>query len=226
MKPIVIIGGYLSEVNDYLRMAQQLAAAPFKRVVYITAFGRLDWLTLRDPDFRPALDVLARTVELARRETGAAAVDLVGHSAGGRIARAYLGERSFYGDGYYGAQHVASLTTLGTSHSTSEVWVAQFATWLEATYPGAYYAHLKYRSVAGESVRGRRWGALEEIFAYRSYAISFGSGDQIGDGVVPTASCFLPGADNLVLRGARHTPYNAPNTWYGAPAVVPLWFDG
>jgi pimeloyl-ACP methyl ester carboxylesterase len=225
MRPIVIIGGYLSEVRDYLRMAQQLAAAPFNRIVYITQFGRLDWLALRDPEFRPALDALAQTVELARRETGAATVDLIGHSAGGRIARAYLGERSYYGDGYRGAEHVASLTTLGTAHTTSEVWVAQFAGWLEQVYPGAHFAQVIYRSVAGESVHGRRWGNFEEILAYRSYAISFGSGEQIGDGVVPTASCYLPGADNLVLQGARHTPYNAPKSWYGAPAVVPLWFD-
>lgn len=226
MRPIVIIGGYLSEVRDYLRMAQQLAARPFNRIVYIVEFGRFDWLLLRDPEFRPALDALAATVELARRETGAAKVDLIGHSAGGRIARAYLGEQSFYGDGYRGADYVASLTTLGTAHATSEVWVAQFAGWLEATYPGAHYGQVNYRSVVGESVRGRRWGTLEETFAYRSYAVSFGSGEQIGDGVVPTASCYLPGADNLVLQGARHTPYNAPNTWYGALAVVPLWFDG
>ena len=86
------------------------------------------------------------------------------------------------------------------------------------------YPQIAYKSVAGQSVRGRPLGNLEEILAFRSYETSFSDGAQMGDGIVPTAACYLEGADNLVLEGARHAPYNAPRTWYGADAVVPLWF--
>ncbi len=223
-RPIVIVGGWLSSPNDYLGMARVLAAPPFGRIVYITDFGRTDWAALRDPNFAPVLDVVARTVELALTETGATQVDLIGHSAGGRVARAYLGSEPYGGITYDGQRYVATLTTLGTAHTTYEVWVERFAGAINRSYPGAFYPQIAYKSVAGQSVRGRPLGNLEEILAFRSYETSFNDGAQMGDGIVPTAACYLEGADNLVLEGARHAPYNAPRTWYGADAVVPLWF--
>jgi len=223
-RPIVIVGGWLSSPNDYLGMARVLAAPPFGRIVYITDFGRTDWAALRDPNFAPVLDVVARTVELALTETGATQVDLIGHSAGGRVARAYLGSEPYGGITYDGQRYVATLTTLGTAHTTYEIWVERFAGAINRSYPGAFYPHIAYKSVAGQSVRGRPLGNLEEILAFRSYETSFNDGAQMGDGIVPTAACYLEGADNLVLEGARHAPYNAPRTWYGADAVVPLWF--
>ncbi len=225
-RPVVIIGGWLSSPGDYAGMARTLAAAPYRRTVYVADIGRGDWLGLRDPNFSPVLDTLARTVELALRESGAARVELIGHSAGGRVARAYLGHLPYNGISYAGHRRVSRLITLGTAHTTYEVWVKEFAGWVNASYPGAFYApELAYRAVAGRSVAGRRIGGLEEMLAFQSYAVSFADGAQIGDGVIPTAACYLAGADNLVLEGARHAPYNAPRTWYGAPEVVPLWFD-
>lgn len=224
-RPVVIMGGWLSSPADYFGMAHILAAPPYNRIVYVVNFSRLDWLALRDPNFGPALDALAATVQIALSETGADTIDVIGHSAGGRIARAYLADEPYQGVRYAGHKVVASLTTLGTAHATSEVWVKQFADWLEARYPGAAFPHIRYRAVAGRSVRGRRFGSPEEMIAYRSYEISFGNGNLIGDGIVPTAACYLAGADNLILEGARHAPYNAPATWYGARDVIPLWFD-
>jgi pimeloyl-ACP methyl ester carboxylesterase len=206
-------------------MAHTLAAPPYQRIVYIVDISRTEWASLRDPHFTPVLDPVARTVDIALRETGTDQVDLIGHSAGGRVARAYLGHLPFAGITYDGQRYVASLTTLGTAHETYEIYVKQFASQMNEIYPGAFYKHIAYRTVAGESVFGRRFGGIEEMLAYRSYKTSFGNGDLIGDGIVPTTSCHLTGADNLVIKGARHAPYNAPNTWYGADSVVPLWFD-
>lgn len=224
-RPIVIVGGWLSSPGDYTGMGYTLAAPPYGRVVYITDFGRSEWAALRDPNFTPVLDVVARTVELALEETGADTIDLIGHSAGGRVARAYLGHLPYNGVTYDGQRYVASLTTLGTAHTTYEVWVKDFAGVVNQRYPGAFYSHISYRSVAGRSVHGRRIGTVEEIIAFRSYEVSFGDGNQIGDGIVPTHACYLEGAENIILEGARHAPYNAPRTWYGAPEVVPLWFE-
>jgi pimeloyl-ACP methyl ester carboxylesterase len=224
-RPVVIVGGWLSSPADYARMARILAAQPRKRIVYITDISRREWASLRDPHFTPVLDMVARTVDLALRETGADRVDLIGHSAGGRIARAYLGHLPYAGVTYDGQRYVASLTTLGTAHETYEVWVKEFAHQVNHQYPGAFYEHIAYRSVAGESVRGRRFGGVEEMVAYQSYQTAFGDGNMLGDGIIPTTSCYLAGADNLVLKGARHAPYNAPSMWYGARSVIPLWFD-
>ncbi|MFV9503246.1 MAG: esterase/lipase family protein [Oscillochloridaceae bacterium umkhey_bin13] len=225
IRPIVLVGGWLSSPGDYGQMARILAQPPYGRIVYITDFSRTDWAALRDPDFRPVLDVVARTVELALHETGADRVDLIGHSAGGRVARAYLGHEPYHGVVYDGQRYVASLTTLGTAHTTYEVWVKAFAGMVNSRYPGAFYPHIHYLAVAGRSVQGRRFGTVEEILAFRSYEVSFGDGNQLGDGIIPTTACYLAGADNLILDGARHAPYNAPRTWYGAPDVIPLWYE-
>jgi pimeloyl-ACP methyl ester carboxylesterase len=206
-------------------MAHTLAAPPHARIVYIADISRIEWASLRDPHFTPVLNLVARTVDIALSETGSDRVDLIGHSAGGRVARAYLGHLPYAGVTYDGQRYVATLTTLGTAHETYEIWVKEFAGHVNQCYPGAFYKHIAYRSVAGESVHGHRIGSIEEMVAYSSYETAFGDGDQIGDGIVPTKSCYLSGADNLVLKGARHAPYNAPHTWYGARDVIPLWFD-
>lgn len=224
-RPIVIIGGWLSTVDDYRGMARILASPPYNRIVYITDIQRREWARLRDPDFRLVLDILARTVETAQAETGADKVDIIGHSAGGRIARAYLGDQPYYDIVYDGQRRVASLTTLGTAHHTVEIYVAQFGKWVNEVYPGAHFPNVHYRSVAGRSVTGRRFSRPEEMLAYRSYELVGGEGSTVGDGVIPTAACYLDGAENLVLVGVRHSPYNAPRTWYGAPGVIPAWFD-
>lgn len=223
-RPVVIIGGWLSSPNDYRGMAGVLARPPYGRIVYITDISRRQWASVRDPIFTPVFDILARTVELALRETGASSVDLVGHSAGGRIARAYLGDVPHNGVIYDGKRYVSTLTTLGTAHSTTEIYVAKFGAFVNEAYPGAYYPQIRYRSVAGESVYGRRIGNPEEMLAFRSYELTCGRGDVIGDGIIPTTSCYLHGAENLVLRGVRHAPYNAPRRWYGAPHIVRIWF--
>lgn len=223
-RPVVIIGGWLSSPNDYRGMAGILAKPPFNRIVYIADIDRQEWARARDPDFRRILGIVQRTVEVALDETGADRVDLIGHSAGGRIARTYLGDAPYYDTIYNGQRHVASLITLGSAHYTVEIYVRKFGDFVNAAYPGAYFPHIFYRSVAGESVRGRLIGTPEEMFAYQSYKAVCGNGKQIGDGVTPTYSSYLLGADNLVLIGVRHAPYNAPRDWYGAPGIVELWF--
>lgn len=223
-RPIVIIGGWLSSPGDYIRMARTLAAPPYNHIVYITDIGRAMWASVRDPNFNPVLDMLSSTVELALEETKADRVHLIGHSAGGRVARAFLGHIPYNGVLYDGQSVVASLTTLGTAHTTYEIWVKGFASVVNQRYPGAYYRHIAYRSVAGQGVLGRRIGTPEQIVAFKSYETGYGDGHQNGDGIVPTKGCYLEGADNIVLEGARHAPYNAPFTWYGARQVIPLWF--
>ncbi len=223
-RPVVFIGGWLSAPMDYLDLARVLTRPPYNRIVYITDINRVEWGRLRDPDFRPVLDTLRRTIALALEETGADKVDIIGHSAGGRVARAYLGDAPYYGITYNGHEQVASLVTLGTPHTTWEVYVREFGQFVNDAYPGAYFPHIAYRSVAGKSVRGRRFGTPEQMFAYSSYKVVSGNGEDIGDGVSPTESCFLPEADNLILEGIRHAPYNAPTSWYGAAKVVAVWY--
>ena len=222
--PVVIVGGWLSAATDYQGLAKILAGAPYRRIVYIVDIQRRDWFAVRDPDFRPILDIIAVTIELACEETGAAQVDLIGHSAGGRMARAYLSDADNLGRCYAGHRRVRQLTTIGTAHATDEVFVAQFGAWLTKHTPGAFYPQVHYRSIAGRSIYGKAFGRPEEILAFRSYQLTCGNGNVWGDGIIPTASCYLDGAENLILQGIRHAPYNAPNDWYGARKVVEAWY--
>jgi pimeloyl-ACP methyl ester carboxylesterase len=224
--PVVIVGGYISAPESYRRMAAQLAAPPYRRRVFIAPISVADWLFTRDEDFRPLLDTLAATVRRALDATGAAQVHLVGHSAGGRLGRVFLGEMPYLGRVYAGRSLVASLITLGTAHTTQERWIVRFSGFVEQHYPGAFYADVSYRSAVGESVRGRRWGSPAESWAYQSYELVAGQGELTGDGIVPVQSCYLAGADNLVLRGVRHGPYTSRASWYGAPEAIGHWAEG
>lgn len=223
--PVVIVGGYISAPESYRRLAARLKAPPYSRQVLITPISVGDWLMSGDRDFRPLLDTLAATVRRALELSGATQVHLVGHSAGGRLARAYLGEQPYLGKVYAGHRFVCSLITLGTAHTTQEPWTLQFSSFVEQNYPGAFHPQVRYRSVVGDSMRGRRWGSPAESWAFRSYELVAGRGDLTGDGIVPLQSCYLPGADNLVLRGVRHGPYTSRASWYGAAEAIRHWAE-
>lgn len=225
MRPAVIIGGYLSAPESYRNIVAQLSRPPYQRPAYIVPISVGDWLQIGDSNFRPLLDKVAATVEQACLVHDAEQVDLIGHSAGGRLARAYLGDLPYQGVVYSGHKLVRSLTTLGTAHFTKERWVVQFSSFVQDNYPGSFYPRVRYRSVAGDSIQGRRWGSPPEALAYRSYEQVCGQGAVAGDGVVPVSACYLAGADNLVLRGVRHGPYINRLTWYGAPDALVHWAE-
>jgi len=78
-------------------------------------------------------------------------VDLVGHSAGGWLARAYLADEKYHG-AQLPAPAVSTLVTLGAPHLAPPKGVPGVfdATrgaldWLNDTYPGAHFASVKVR---------------------------------------------------------------------------------
>lgn len=78
-------------------------------------------------------------------------VDLVGHSAGGWLARAYLADEKYHGT-QLPARAVRTLVTLGAPHLAPPKGVPGVfdATrgaldWLNGTYPGAHFASVKVR---------------------------------------------------------------------------------
>lgn len=108
-------------------------------------------------------------------------VILLGHSAGGWLARAYLADTERYaiptagdgdvetrGDGARGAEgedlplaHVAGLVSLGTPHSGPPVesgvrdMTGGAVAWVDRTWPGAFFKDkgVAYVAVAGRAVR-------------------------------------------------------------------------
>jgi triacylglycerol esterase/lipase EstA (alpha/beta hydrolase family) len=227
MLPIVILPGYFARAEEYQPLAELLGQAGF--ITTIVPLRKLDWLpTVGGRSMVPILRQLHQTVQCTLAESGAEQVILVGHSAGGWIARIYLGEKPYviHGDvgedaGLWDARdRIHTLVTLGTPHISQEPWTQRNLDFVNNNYPGAFYKTVRYLCVAGKAVYGeQRWGSW---LAYQSYKITIGDGNTWGDGITPIAAAHLAGAENLTLEGAKHAPTSGGN-WYGSPEILPQW---
>lgn len=98
--PVVIVAGTFSPAFANEPLAARLRADGHPVTIFQLP-------TLGTQDIRLTAQALAGHVDGVRSSTGAAKVDLIGHSQGGLVARAYV---KWYG----GASRVDSLITLGT----------------------------------------------------------------------------------------------------------------
>lgn len=221
VNPVVLIGGYLGRPTTYEAMATRLSGPLYGRRCFIVPFAAWRWALIRDWSYSAIVDAVAETVARARAETGAERVTIIAHSAGGRAARLYLGDQPYRGTVHDGQRHVDQLITLGTPHGGIEQYAARLTQWLNDTYPGAYWPHIRYVSVIGRSVIGDPHGTLQQRRVYRSYRVQTGDGVEWGDGVVPLACAYLPGAEHLILPGITHFPHD-PH-FYGSVKAMAQW---
>lgn len=205
MNPVVIVGGYLIGSAAYERLAARIRA-DYRPEVFIVPFAAWQWALIRDWNYTAIVDAVTRTVARARRETGVERVTLVAHSAGGRAARLYLGDRPYRGTVYGGQRYVDRLITLGTPHGGIERYAARLTNAVNDAYPGAYWSHIRYVSAIGRSVIGDPHGTLRQRRVYHSYRTQTGDGVEWGDGVIPLRCAHLPGAEHVVLPGVEHLP--------------------
>ena len=138
---------------------------------------------------------------------------LVAHSAGGWIARIWLGSadgRAEYGKrAYAAAARVTALLTMGTPHSSIDGITRRNLGFVNSQCPGClHHPAVAYVAVASDAVAGRRRGEAapplgressvasesasppteaEADFACTSYELTCGRGDVRGDGVVPAS---------------------------------------
>ena len=224
--PTVIIPGYFAGAAPYRALEADLN----QRGLWATTvpFTRQSWLpTLGGRSVQPILTTIANTVAHTQAVTGSDRVNLIGHSAGGWIARIYLGDRPYAVHAadrdrpncWSGHKSVDTLLTLGTPHVSQERWTRRNLDFVNQTYPGAFYSHINYVCVAGKAVFGQRWRTW---FTYNSYQLTTGKGDCWGDGITPITAAHLTDAKNLVLDDVYHSPEPAV-TWYGSPQIVEAW---
>jgi pimeloyl-ACP methyl ester carboxylesterase len=229
-EPILIVGGFASSPANYANLRATLAAIS-GRPVAVAPINLIDWLGVVASDSYGALaGILARAVRQVLAAHGARRLSLVAHSAGGVLARIYLGDQP-YGLrrlSFQGHQYVRSLITLGTPHSASgagrQGGLNQVA-YVQATYPGAYWQFIRYVSVIGKGIFGAPDGPPPERGAWQSYRLLSGQGDQWGDGVVPLQNGLLAGSRQLVIPGLRHDQ-RPDRPWYASsPAIVRAWWE-
>ena len=232
---VVVVPGFLNGAERYRALAAALAARGCEAVLAPVPASAW-WPTLLGADFTAVL----RAVDAAARE-GGGDVHVVGHSAGGWLARLWLGSVPYAGTAYDGARRfgVRSLVTLGTPHNSLERYPfgrvperrpppeadgvserarASSLAYCNELYPGAFEPGVAYVSVVGDAVSGS-----DDAFAAASYRAALGGeGDVRGDGVTPVDTAHLDGATNLVLPGVRHQPTDEP--WYGSDDALDAWF--
>lgn len=225
--PTVILPGYLAGAVPYQAMEQRLQQAGFPTVT--VPLTRWDWLpTLGGRSVTPILERLHQTVQSVLQQHGASQVNLIGHSAGGWLARIYLGEKAYEvhpvdlhrRSTWAAHSQVATLISLGTPHTSQERWTRRNLDFVNLTYPGAFYPHVSYVCIAGKSIYGQR--SLRNWVAYNSYQLTCGNGSTWGDGITPIAAAHLDGATNLVLESVIHSPRRG-QLWYGSADIMPTW---
>ncbi|MGD1896711.1 MAG: lipase family alpha/beta hydrolase [Phormidesmis sp.] len=221
----VILPGYLAGAQPYQEMEDALIEAGFPAVT--VPLHRYDWLpTVGGRSVTNIIKALDATAQRAMIDHDCHEINLVGHSAGGWIARIYLGESPY--DVHPSDRqrtlprpargHVNTLVTLGTPHTSQERWTRKNLDFVNQTYPGAFYKDINYVCVVGKAVEGRK----TDWFTYNSYKMTAGLGNVWGDGVVPLSVAHLEGARNITLDDVLHSPRRNA-LWYGSETVVKEW---
>jgi len=205
--------------------------------VDILPVERPEWIKivggLLDSDFRSGnappetafgwyLDRVDQEVERIFRTTGEPVL-LLGHSAGGWLARAALGRNPKLVD------QTRALVTLGAPHTLApdgEDQTQGALRYVEENFPGAFFKDkgIEYITVGGSAVLGvdkasRGTAEKESFISYKRLA---GRGDVLGDGIVPLSSAHLEGAAQITLPAAKHS-IGTPSEWYGADDVIDQW---
>lgn len=225
-QPIVILGGFLSFTMLYREMHDVLEQITGQTVHIVEMRGH-DWIpSIAPPGWAYLLRKLEHTVKQALRDSPTGKVTLIGHSAGGLLARLYLSPRPFLGHVYCGLDYVNHIITLGTPHYDQRkmIYGGWLPRWVNKRYPGAYFApRVKYTSVAGKLIHGNRHGTLWERHVYTFYKEIIGDGNVWGDGLVPVESALLKGSQQIILDGVAHfTGFGGP--WYGARDAILQWW--
>jgi len=209
---------------NYWRLAKILAEISGSEV-YVVPLTPLDWLSSHIRGYGQLVFEVASMVDKALLGSESDKAVLVAHSAGGILARVYLGGDPPYGGRRYtGYRRVSHLITLGTPHNVPEKGRLAPIAEVNELFPGVLYKPrgLRYLCVAGAAADG---AASKK--ARKHYERFVEDGRTKGDGMVPVEAALLPGATSLVLddlyHGRRHGLMKG--RWYGSDReTVERWW--
>lgn len=234
---VLVIGGFLSSPlmhGPFRRRLLERGAAD----VLIAPIWLPDWILAA---YRHGAGRLATRAGRALLEAGdrsaasraarGAPVLVVGHSAGGGLARLLTSTEPFEGRRFAAATRIGAMVTLGTPnhvHPTGELG-ARLTTvasaFLERVVPGPDFAPTTgYLTVGSRADTARRDGNRAERRQHRFYAGLLGpdAPDVIhGDGVVPLDCALLRDTPAIVFDDVYHGP---GGIWYGSDRALDDWW--
>ena len=227
MGSIVIIGGFLSYARAYRRMQQELSARTGQPVFIADIPGHECLLAVSTSGWARLLSGLDLAIKRAAKSAPGEKITMIGHSAGGVLARLYLSPDPFLEHSYRGLERVNHLITLGSPHYSQGSWRrgGRLSRYVEKCYPGAYFQpEVRYTSFAGKFLHGDRAGSRFQRWAHDRYEEICGQGNTWGDGLVPIQAALLKGSDQVILERISHySIFGDP--WYGSNVAIPKWWD-
>ncbi len=235
---VLILGGFLTSPPLYRPLARRLIQRGAANVL----IGRIwtpDWLLavvrgLGPITTRAGRSLLAASSAAAASPASASApVLVIGHSAGGIVARILTAMEPFEGRRFGASERIGALVTLGTPHRVGDAGdlgnrVSAVAVgFADRVVPGAFFApRVGYLAVAARGFPGRPAGGGQARVSYRIYQGLLpqpGAIEIEGDGIVPVAAALLDGARQLTLHGVGHGVLSG-SPWYGSEAAIDRWW--
>ncbi len=235
---VLLLGGYLTSPPFYLFMRRRLLERGAAAVV-VGPIWLPDWILAGRRGLGPIVTrsgkalLRAGSTSAGSPASRGAPILVVGHSAGGVVARLLTSPEPFAGRRLDGASRIGAIVTLGTPHNVDESGVIgrrladiglRFA---DRVVPGPSFAPTTgYIAVTSRFVIGRRDGDRRQRRAHRVYSGIVDSaehGPLEGDGLVPRRSATLAGVETLVLDGIAHGQ-STHHPWYGSPEAIDAWW--
>lgn len=225
---VVIVGGYLTEPLQYRRLRRRLLERGAARVS-VTPLHLPDWLAMSFAGMGPAMLRTARSIVEARRLAPEPLL-VVGHSAGGILARLAVSPEPF--DGRYAGvgDAVRCLVTLGTPHRLDPRILPRHAgvravEHLARSAPASLPSPSSYLTVGSRLVapQGHVPTSLlrQGIGGFMRLLVGTTAGAR-GDGIVDDERCRLDGSPHIALPDSLHGVFGGP--WYGDAAVLDRWW--
>ncbi len=235
---VLVLGGFITSAPWYRPFAAALEARGAAEVI-VAPIWTPDWILAAIHGLGPIMTRAGRTLLRASAASAMSSASrgapplVVGHSAGGILARLLTSPVPFDGRRLNGSSRIGAIVTLGTPHVAGEGrWGGRIARavvrFADLNLPGACFAPTTgYLSVASRAISARvATGDGAERLVRRLYDGILpqpGVDPVSGDGLIPTSAALLEGARQVVLDGAVHGP-GARVPWYGAEAQVDAWW--
>jgi hypothetical protein len=232
---VLVLGGFLTMPPLYRRLAARLRERGAADVIVAPAWTP-HWIHAgaRGPGRVLAIaeQALDRALDASRAVAGLPIL-VIGHSAGGLVARLLTSPAPFAGRSLGRDRDIGAIVTLGTPHQVPAAGALAdrigrvAATFANEVVPGACFdPTIGYVAVGSREVIGRPSGFGRRRLAEPFYRRLHPEPDERpieGDGLVPLACTDLPGARRVVLDTAVHGQL-AGRPWYGSPEAVDRWW--